>query len=74
MEGMDAVKRLKNEHQLTESKWETGFNMYIHLQDLISLYLEWIKTDVIAFYYYFKFKYLFFFYFYYRKLFIKMFF
>lgn len=50
MEGMDEVKRQNEEHQLMEGEWETAFNIFIHMQESVSLILAWAKTDVSCFF------------------------
>lgn len=46
VEGMDEVKRQNIEHQLVESEWETAFNIFIQMQESISLTLAWTRSDV----------------------------
>uniref|UniRef100_A0A1I8B9X3 E3 ubiquitin-protein ligase n=1 Tax=Meloidogyne hapla TaxID=6305 RepID=A0A1I8B9X3_MELHA len=45
MQGMDEVKRQTTEHQLMESEWETAFNIFLRLQEPLSLLLSWARTD-----------------------------
>lgn len=45
IQGMDEVKRQAVEHQLMESEWETAFNIFLRLQEPLSLLLAWARTD-----------------------------
>uniref|UniRef100_A0A183C9E3 E3 ubiquitin-protein ligase n=1 Tax=Globodera pallida TaxID=36090 RepID=A0A183C9E3_GLOPA len=45
MQAMDEVKRQSTEHQLMESEWETAFNIFLRLQEPLSLLLAWARTD-----------------------------
>ncbi|KAL3116459.1 hypothetical protein niasHT_006906 [Heterodera trifolii] len=45
MQSMDEVKRQSTEHQLLESEWETAFNIFLRLQEPLSLLLAWARTD-----------------------------
>uniref|UniRef100_A0A914D0J8 E3 ubiquitin-protein ligase n=1 Tax=Acrobeloides nanus TaxID=290746 RepID=A0A914D0J8_9BILA len=33
------------EHQLMESEWETAFNIFIRMEDTLSMFIAWAKTD-----------------------------
>uniref|UniRef100_A0A914H4U2 E3 ubiquitin-protein ligase n=1 Tax=Globodera rostochiensis TaxID=31243 RepID=A0A914H4U2_GLORO len=45
MQTMDEVKRQSTEHQLMESEWETAFNIFLRMQEPLSLLLAWARTD-----------------------------
>jgi hypothetical protein len=43
---MDEVKRQLMEHLLMENEWETAFNIYLQMDESMSLILAWAKTDL----------------------------
>ena len=45
-QGMDAVVRQLEKHIEFEPEWETGFNLQLRLQDIITMFLDWAGTDV----------------------------
>ncbi|CAK5066505.1 unnamed protein product [Meloidogyne enterolobii] len=45
MQNMDEIKRQVSEHQLMESEWETAFNIFLRIQEPLSLLLSWARTD-----------------------------
>lgn len=45
MQGMDSVHRQTGQHMEYEPEWESAFNLHIKLAPVISLVLDWCKTD-----------------------------
>uniref|UniRef100_A0A1B0DIL8 E3 ubiquitin-protein ligase n=1 Tax=Phlebotomus papatasi TaxID=29031 RepID=A0A1B0DIL8_PHLPP len=48
MQGMDAVHRQTGSHIEHEPEWESAFNLHIKLAHVISLALDWCKTDKVV--------------------------
>ncbi|XP_059617918.1 E3 ubiquitin-protein ligase UBR1 [Phlebotomus argentipes] len=48
MQGMDAVHRQTGSHIEHEPEWESAFNLHIKLAYVISLALEWCRTDKVV--------------------------
>ncbi|KAE9553855.1 hypothetical protein FO519_002943 [Halicephalobus sp. NKZ332] len=45
MQGMDAIKRQCDQHQLIEAEWETGFNIFVMMQEATTLFINWAKSN-----------------------------
>lgn len=43
---MDPVVRQLDKHIEFEPEWETGFNLQLRLQDVITMFLDWAGSDV----------------------------
>ncbi|XP_055680876.1 E3 ubiquitin-protein ligase UBR1 [Lutzomyia longipalpis] len=48
MQGMDAVHRQTGSHIEHEPEWESAFNLHIKLAYVISLALDWCRTDKVV--------------------------
>lgn len=48
MQGMDAVHRQTGSHIDYEPEWESAFNLHIKLERVITLVLEWCRTDKVV--------------------------
>jgi len=45
MQGMDAIRRQCDQHQLIEAEWETGFNIFVMMQEATTLFINWSKSN-----------------------------
>lgn len=48
MQGMDAVHRQTGSHIDYEPEWESAFNLHIKLERVITLVLDWCRTDKVV--------------------------
>ncbi|KAI6183003.1 E3 ubiquitin-protein ligase [Aphelenchoides bicaudatus] len=44
-QSMDAVKRQFTDHQLTDSEWETAFNIIIRIEETLFMITQWALVD-----------------------------